>query len=276
MKVIVAGLSKTGTTTMNAALTMLGYSVYDYTENVYWLREDYKRIFRDGWTTDDFKRMYKDVDAIVDVPACYFWEEIHKAFPEAKIILTMRENEDVWFESMKKQIEVIEGNPMLKALEFLSPTQIRAMNDVGYDMGPIIWGIARGSRWRRKVYLNEAMMKLKYRAHNAYVLQNAPKDKLLVYQCSEGWGKLCDFLGVPVPDDEFPHENVKGNVVQKVLKINPVFIQMQKEVMISGAILALTLGLGSFFVITTGPKKICGYFTEAVTSVFQRTWSCCK
>ena len=29
--------------------------------------------------------MYKDVDAVVDAPAFYFWEEIHKAFPDAKV-----------------------------------------------------------------------------------------------------------------------------------------------------------------------------------------------
>ena len=32
--------------------------------------------------------------------------------------------------------------------------------------------------------------------------------RLLVYQVSAGWGPLCSFLGVPVPQDQpFPHPN---------------------------------------------------------------------
>lgn len=85
MKVIVAGMSKTGTKTMNAALSKLGYKVYDFIENAYYLGDDWAKIFNQGWTTEDFKRMYDDVDAVVDVPAFYFWEEIHKAFPDAKV-----------------------------------------------------------------------------------------------------------------------------------------------------------------------------------------------
>jgi hypothetical protein len=34
-----------------------------------------------------------------------------------------------------------------------------------------------------------------------------PADRLLVYQVSEGWGPLCEFLGVPAPDEEFPRLN---------------------------------------------------------------------
>lgn len=70
---------------MNAALTMLGYKVYDQIENVYNLEEEWSKILKEGWTSEDFCRMYEDVDAVVDAPAFYFWEEIHKAFPDAKV-----------------------------------------------------------------------------------------------------------------------------------------------------------------------------------------------
>lgn len=85
MKVIVAGFPKTGTKTMNSALTKMGYKVYDVMENVYLLHEDWSKIFEHGWTSEDFKQMYDGVDAVVDIPCCYFWEEIHKAFPDAKV-----------------------------------------------------------------------------------------------------------------------------------------------------------------------------------------------
>lgn len=70
---------------MNWALSMLGYEVYDFCENTFLLCDEYIKIVNEGWTTEDFKRMYENVDAVTDFPAWFFWEEIHKAFPEAKV-----------------------------------------------------------------------------------------------------------------------------------------------------------------------------------------------
>ena len=89
MKVIVAGMPKTGTKSMQAALTELGYKVYDYEENYLFLGKDWRRICLDGGTTEDFRRMYEDVDAVTDVPPCYFWDEIHKAFPDSKVTVIL-------------------------------------------------------------------------------------------------------------------------------------------------------------------------------------------
>lgn len=86
MKVIVAGYPKTGTKSVNAALTQLGYSVYDALENLVFLQDEYIAILNKGWSTEDFRRMYENVDAIADMPAFFFWDEIHKAFPDAKVM----------------------------------------------------------------------------------------------------------------------------------------------------------------------------------------------
>ena len=85
MKVICAGFGKTGTKSVQAALKELGYNVYDYMENFEYLYEDWMKIFKDGGTKEDFRRMFENVDAVTDAPAFYFWDEIHKAFPEAKV-----------------------------------------------------------------------------------------------------------------------------------------------------------------------------------------------
>ena len=34
-----------------------------------------------------------------------------------------------------------------------------------------------------------------------------PAEKLLVFDAKQGWGPLCAFLGVPVPDAPFPSVN---------------------------------------------------------------------
>ena len=85
MKVIVAGMPKTGTKTMQAVLQELGYTVYDLAENFQFLEEEWKKILNKGGSTDDFKKMFEHVDAVTDIPGCYFWDEIHKAFPESKV-----------------------------------------------------------------------------------------------------------------------------------------------------------------------------------------------
>ena len=85
MKVIVAGMAKTGTKSMCAALKELGYSVYDYNENMLLLGKEWMKICAEGGSTEDFRRMYENVDAVTDIPACYYWDEIHKAFPDSKV-----------------------------------------------------------------------------------------------------------------------------------------------------------------------------------------------
>ena len=86
MKVIVAGFPKTGTKSMNAALTELGYNVYDYLDSFQHHHEELKHIARGKDSTEDFKKMYENVDVIADYPAFHFWKEIHDVFPNSKVI----------------------------------------------------------------------------------------------------------------------------------------------------------------------------------------------
>ena len=85
MKIILAGMPKTGTKSIKEALTMLGYSVFDAEENFENYYDEWTKIMTIGGKVEDFKQMYSDIDATCDVPACYYWEEMHKAFPDAKV-----------------------------------------------------------------------------------------------------------------------------------------------------------------------------------------------
>ncbi len=46
-----------------------------------------------------------------------------------------------------------------------------------------------------------------FKRHNQHVIDTCPKDKLLVFEVSQGWAPLCEFLDVPIPDVPFPHVN---------------------------------------------------------------------
>ena len=87
MKVIVAGLNKTGTTTITAALKQLpGFDViYHYMEHYGKCGKEWEQICETGEKKEVLHHLYKDVDAVADIPAAYFWEELLEAFPEAKV-----------------------------------------------------------------------------------------------------------------------------------------------------------------------------------------------
>ena len=85
MKVIVAGFPKCGTKTVACALRNLGLKVYDFMENYEFLEDKWRKIFEEGVSSDDFIEMYKNVDAVTDLPCCFFWKDLHKTFPQAKV-----------------------------------------------------------------------------------------------------------------------------------------------------------------------------------------------
>ena len=90
MKVIFAGFSKCGTKSMAAALTELGYSVHDFAENYEDFADEWMQVFDGGETREIFYEMYKDIDAVTDLPCCFYWKEIHEAFPDAKVKLSSK------------------------------------------------------------------------------------------------------------------------------------------------------------------------------------------
>lgn len=95
MKVILAGMPKTGTKTMTYALRELGYTVYDVMEHYQHHRKEWTAILTGGAGADltEIRRMYENVDAVADLPACGLWQEILRAFPDSKV----NENEDFYF-----------------------------------------------------------------------------------------------------------------------------------------------------------------------------------
>ena len=47
----------------------------------------------------------------------------------------------------------------------------------------------------------------KFEEWNAEVIATVPAEQLLVFEASQGWEPLCNFLGKPVPDTPFPVTN---------------------------------------------------------------------
>ena len=56
-----------------------------------------------------------------------------------------------------------------------------------------------------------------FERHNEEVKEHVPAERLLVYEVKDGWGPLCEFLGVEVPKAKpFPHLNDTEAFIKRV------------------------------------------------------------
>lgn len=198
LKVIGAGFGRTGTLSMKAALEQLGLGpCYHMAEVIA------HPPFVAHWTAAAEGRpvnwdvVFEGYGSTVDWPACSFWRELADHDRDAKVILTVRDL-DTWFDSCQATI----FNIMKAPLDALPPHMA---------------GIARMARIlvRDKTFgdrLDDRSHCLAvHRAHIEVVRRTIPANRLLVFDVKEGWGPLCAFLDVPVPDSPFPRVNEREN-----------------------------------------------------------------
>jgi hypothetical protein len=188
LKVIGVGLGRTGTMSLKLALEQIGFApCYHMAE----LLMNPARVplwiaAADG--KPDWEALFEGYPATTDYPACIWWRELANAYPNAKLILTLRDPEK-WFESTQATIFSDAMTARVKespAKPLFEKTMWKQFGDRIHD---------------------HAFMIDHFEQHNAAVKATIPKKRLLVYEVSEGWDPLCEFLGVDVPDTPFPKVN---------------------------------------------------------------------
>ncbi|XP_039263692.2 uncharacterized protein LOC120339597 [Styela clava] len=205
MKIICAGFWKTGTKSLAEALTILGYKVYDYDYQLFEFPELWNKLFDGTITDDEIREELKDVDAFIDGPVIAFWEDISRAIPEAKVILTTRD-EDKWHNSLVRSIDTI---PTI--LKYFFPLMsVTPTGRTFLGVGSRVWSYCFGSGSPMSMKISPQLQKRKFRQHNCYVTSSVSKDKLLVLNIGSGWEPLCKFLGKDIPDIPYPHKNKDG------------------------------------------------------------------
>ena len=126
----------------------------------------------------------------VDWPGVFFWRELIEKYPAAKVVLTVRDPEK-WYSSAERMIWAASSRPTPPELaEFRE--MVDATNWIGMFHG----------RFADKQYAIRV-----FTEHNEQVRRAVPAGRLLEYEVGEGWARLCDFLGVPVPAADFPRLN---------------------------------------------------------------------
>jgi hypothetical protein len=139
----------------------------------------------------DWKSFLTPYPAGVDWPICNFWRELADVFPDAKFILTERDPE-AWYKSISQTI--------IPAMQRDAPAD--PVRGAQARMGKVVISEkVFGNRFDKDHVIAV------YKKHNAEVKAGLPRSRLLVYDTPQGWGPLCEFLGVAIPATGFPKTN---------------------------------------------------------------------
>lgn len=192
LKVIGAGVGRTGTYSLKIAINQLGFGPCHHMEEVLHNIPVQVPLWNAAAAGDpDWAAIYEGYQSAVDWPTARFYSELAAAFPEAKFILTHRTPES-WAKSFSFTIYELLSHKAEAPDDKRAWLEMgsRIIADTGFPPG-----------------LDEAGLMRAFTAHNEAVKAAIPAERLLVYQVRDGWVPLCDFLGVPVPDEPFPRTN---------------------------------------------------------------------
>jgi hypothetical protein len=194
LRVVGAGVGRTGTTSLKAALErLLDAPCYHMIETIG--RPGDRAVWRKAYEGDppDWTTFFEGYRATVDWPAAGLWESIWRAYPDALVLLSVRDVDD-WWRSASRTI-------------FVSLARDRGNPDSD-GMGQAMLAPFTPD------YDDEAAAKAAYVAHNDHVRATVPVDQLVEWRPEDGWAPLCAALGTPVPDEPFPHANTTADFRQ--------------------------------------------------------------
>mmetsp|Transcript_14588 Transcript_14588/g.27356 ORF Transcript_14588/g.27356 Transcript_14588/m.27356 type:complete len:249 (+) Transcript_14588:90-836(+) len=217
------GAPRTGTQTIAAALSKLGMKVLHtgYNESV---RPTVCSHVRGEIPDELLQALLDEYDAAMDEPFQLEYEFVMEAYPKAKFVLPLAEA-DRWirsyqhfFENLELRSEREAANAIARGLTVKRQDVLQAMavqKEDWLQRFPVsnycnacrYWGC----RFQNIIGMSEATLstcKQGLEDHMARVKTIIPPERLLIYNLSDGWKPLCDFLGKPIPDEPFPYVDV--------------------------------------------------------------------
>jgi hypothetical protein len=192
LRVVGAGLGRTGTHSLQLGLQrLLGGRCYHMLE-VFGRPADIPVWHAAArGTAPDWISFLADYDAAVDWPAAAFWSELADTFPDAMVLLSVRDDADAWWRSASRTI--FEAIP-------------RLAEDPTIGAQPAMITDLLASRFTPN-WQDEREAKAAYIRHNETVRTSVDPERLVEWRPADGWEPICVALGLPVPDEPFPHVN---------------------------------------------------------------------
>jgi hypothetical protein len=196
LKVIGTGFGRTGTDSMREALDILGFGPCHHMVEVN-AHEEQKRLWRAlaKGAAPDWEQLFAGYNSCVDWPSAYYWRELARFYPDAKILLTYRSPAS-WWTSFEQTI-------------------MRGIAE-STDMESLGIALVRDQVFGGRIDREHAIAV--YEANVAAVKATIPASRLLVHNLGDGWAPLCAHLGVPVPAVPYPSRNSAGEFQSRVLK----------------------------------------------------------
>lgn len=200
LQVIGAGLGRTGTLSLKAALEQLGFGpcyhmtrIFEHVEHgPMW--QQFAAGERSDWDS-----LLGNYNSAVDWPVSHFWRELAAFYPQARVILTVRDAAR-WFNSIDNTLFRFMRAPVVPDDE-AARRQIVMARD-------IVQKRTFDDRIEDRDHVIDT-----FERHNRTVQAALPAERLLTYDVAEGWEPLCAFLGVPVPDGPFPRINAQQELI---------------------------------------------------------------
>lgn len=193
LKVVGAGFGRTGTLSLKHALETLGFGPCYHMAEVA-THPDHVDLWRRAWRGEHvWEDIFDGFAAAVDWPAAAFWQPLADIYPDAKVVLSLRDAGS-WFTSASDTI----FRSMLEGLASDNET-IRDRLLMAKEI--IVDGTFNGDLTDRATAIAA------YEANVAAVRATVPASRLVEVHAKDGWAPLCDGLGVAVPDKPYPRVN---------------------------------------------------------------------
>jgi hypothetical protein len=214
VELIGAGLPRTGTLTQKEALEILGLGpVYHWVDILADLEGQVP--LWDGAIDGsvDSATILDGFRSTVDWPGGYFYKQLLDSFPDAKVLLSVRDPER-WEPSFRETIvDMCYGESLIRLL-----ASARAHVDPKWQgylklVDKMFWG----EKGTFPDGHSPSDLTRRFVAHNEEVKRVVPADQLLVWEVTDGWEPLCAFLDVPVPDQPLPHANDRATFLGRVI-----------------------------------------------------------
>jgi len=198
LQIIGAGFGRTGTHSLGLALQRLGLGP-SYTTTALAANPEHTALWKQALEGGpvDWEALFGGYRAALEWPAVGFLPELIELYPDAKVVLTLRDPE-AWYESARETI--------FQALKLSAQNPDPVKRERSAINRRLILERTFDDRFLDKEHALEV-----YRRHQAQVVERVPPERLLQFDVRAGWGPLCEFLDLPAPDEPFPYVNRRAD-----------------------------------------------------------------
>ena len=256
MQVLSLGMSRTGTASMHAALTALGYETYHGFRAFANIRDyelwnpayETKYLLKPSTACPIVDRTFLDkalghMNAVTDMPAASFATDLIEAYPDAKVILVQRD-EDAWYRSFERVFVDAYDSWLWTIIARLDPGRVGHMEKfLRRSVAQCHFRASSTSEFRSNA-------RNVYREHYTNIRElleqrDETESRLLEFDLRDGWVPLCSFLGRDIPKDiPFPKVNEDKMIQEKIqiMLINGFRQAARKTATSLGPLIILVVG----------------------------------